>query len=95
MATELETPFNFQLFNFQLTSLITHSPDGYVQTVAFEIDDNRIRTIYSVQQSGQAETPGVRMSAAPGNSIRATLLVRVIRSRWTASAGTAIPGKAL
>ena len=32
-----------------LPGLIAHSPDGYVQTVAFEIEDNRIRTIYSVR----------------------------------------------
>ena len=32
-----------------LPGLIAYSPDGYVQTVAFEIEDNRIRTIYSVR----------------------------------------------
>ena len=31
-----------------LPGLIVYSPDGSVQTVAFEIEDNRIRTIYSV-----------------------------------------------
>ena len=32
-----------------LPGLIVYSPDGYVQTVAFEIEDDRIRTIYSVR----------------------------------------------
>ena len=32
-----------------LPGLIAYSLDGYVQTVAFEIEDNRIRTIYSVR----------------------------------------------
>jgi RNA polymerase sigma-70 factor, ECF subfamily len=31
-----------------LPGLIMYSPDGSAQTVAFEIEDNRIRTIYSV-----------------------------------------------
>ncbi len=29
--------------------LIAYSPDGYVETVAFEIEEDRIRTIYSVR----------------------------------------------
>lgn len=32
-----------------LPGLIAYSPDGYVQTVAFEIEDHRIRTIYSMR----------------------------------------------
>jgi RNA polymerase sigma-70 factor (ECF subfamily) len=32
-----------------LSGLIAYSPDGYVQTVAFEIEEDRIRTIYSVR----------------------------------------------
>ena len=32
-----------------LPGLVGYSPDGSVQTVAFEIEDNRIRTIYSVR----------------------------------------------
>ena len=32
-----------------LPGLIAYSPDGYVQTVAFEIEDDRIRRIYSVR----------------------------------------------
>jgi RNA polymerase sigma-70 factor, ECF subfamily len=32
-----------------LPGLIAYSTDGYVQTVAFEIEDDRIRTIYSVR----------------------------------------------
>jgi RNA polymerase sigma-70 factor (ECF subfamily) len=32
-----------------LPGLIAYSPDGYVQTVAFEIEEGRIRTIYSVR----------------------------------------------
>ena len=32
-----------------LPGLIAYSPDGHVETVAFEIEDDRIRTIYSVR----------------------------------------------
>jgi RNA polymerase sigma-70 factor, ECF subfamily len=32
-----------------LPGLIAYSPDGSVQTVAFEIVDVRVRTIYSVR----------------------------------------------
>jgi RNA polymerase sigma-70 factor, ECF subfamily len=32
-----------------LPGLIVYSPDGYVETVAFEIEEERIRTIYSVR----------------------------------------------
>jgi hypothetical protein len=32
-----------------LPGMIAYSPDGYVQIVAFEIEDNRIRTIHSVR----------------------------------------------
>ena len=42
------TTLRFRPVN-DLPGLIAHSPDGYVQTVAFEIEDNRIRTIYSVR----------------------------------------------
>jgi RNA polymerase sigma-70 factor (ECF subfamily) len=32
-----------------LPGLILHSTDGSVQTIAFEIEDDRIRTIYSLR----------------------------------------------
>lgn len=43
-----ETSLRFESVN-GLPGLIVYSPDGYVQTVAFEIEGNRIRTIYSVR----------------------------------------------
>ena len=42
------TTIRFQSVN-GLPGLVGHSPDGSVQTVAFEIEDDRIRTIYSVR----------------------------------------------
>ena len=42
------TTLRFGLVN-GLPGLIMHSTDGSVQTVAFEIEDGRIRTIYSVR----------------------------------------------
>jgi RNA polymerase sigma-70 factor (ECF subfamily) len=42
------TTLRFGLVN-GLPGLIVHSTDGSVQTVAFEIEDDRIRTIYSVR----------------------------------------------
>ena len=42
------TTLRFQPVN-GLPGLVGYSPDGSVQTVAFEIEDDRIRTIYSVR----------------------------------------------
>jgi RNA polymerase sigma-70 factor, ECF subfamily len=42
------TTWRFRPLN-GLPGLIAYSPDGYLQTVAFEIEDDRIRTIYSVR----------------------------------------------
>ena len=42
------TTLRFRAVN-GLPGLVGYSPDGSVQTVAFEIEDDRIRTIYSVR----------------------------------------------
>ena len=42
------TTIRFQSVN-GLPGLVGHSPDGSVQTVAFEIEDDPISTIYSVR----------------------------------------------
>jgi len=43
-----DTTLRFGAVN-DLPGVIAFSPDGHVETVAFEIDDGRIRTIYSVR----------------------------------------------
>ena len=42
------TTLRFGLVNGE-PGLIAYAPDGYVETVAFEIEEDRIRTIYSVR----------------------------------------------